>query len=147
MKRAGAGEVLAASYFSCRGDNIYWPLPGYTKCDFIREDSQGNIKKVQVKYASWSHKKGDRNNYLILSFVKNSRNKSSNPYEHKDFDELMCLSEDGRAWLIPYYLIKDKKSICLYSSNPNYNYEKKGLIPDFWLLEDFNYMTYKERDI
>lgn len=143
MQKGAAGEVLAAAYFSSQGDNIFWPLPGFTKCDFVRETPQGELRKVQVKYASWNNKSSGKHSYLHCNLGKRPTQGTEFSYVYGDFDDMFFLSDDGRAWCIPYFLIKDRKSLCLDSTNKNYDYEKHGVVPDFWLLEDYKHILYK----
>ena len=121
-------EMVAATYFSSLGNDIYWPLPGHTKADFIR-DTGDTLLKVQVKKATWS----TNGYYKYLQARLTSRNKNPNPkYKKGDFDEVVFVDDELRIWVAPFLDIEGLTSVCLDGTKSNYKNTSKLYDPDKW---------------
>jgi hypothetical protein len=127
-KSGSHAELVAASYFASLGNDIFWPLPGHTKADFIR-DNQGTLLKVQVKKASWSPSGYHR--YLQARLT--SRNKNPNPkYIKGDFDEVVFVDDEERIWVAPFDDIEGLTSVCLDGTKEGYKTKSNLYDPDKW---------------
>lgn len=121
-------ELYAAYFLADRGYNILWPLKTQSKYDLVIE-KDGKLSKIQVKKASWS--KSGAFEYLQARLAKGKRTTDLH-YEETDVDYFL-ITDRKRVWLIPYEDINGMKSVCLGSTNPNYNpYTKYD--PYKWLL-------------
>ncbi len=121
-------EMFAAYFLANRGYNILWPLKTQSKYDLVIE-YDGKLFKVQVKKATWS--RAGSFEYLQSRLSKDKRT-SSLHYKDTDVDYFL-ITDRNKVWLIPYEDIKDMKSVCLSSTNPNYKpYSKYD--PDKWLV-------------
>ena len=120
-------EVTAAKYFTETGCDIFWPLAGFTKSDFIRDDN-GTLKRIQVKKVSWVQ----NNPAIPFRYLSVPLHHSKGEaYKKEDVDEVVLVDEDERIWVIPFEEIEGKKGLILDSTNPDYrptvNYN-----PDDW---------------
>lgn len=126
-----SSELYAASWFSRKGWEVYFPLATQSRCDFLVE-TKGAYKKVQVKTASWS--KSGKFKYLQVRLSSQGPTKRKF-YDETDFDYIVFV-DYPRIWVAPFSEIEGKTSICLDSTNPEYKIRDKSYDPDSWRLDN-----------
>lgn len=97
-------ELFVAYKLAQRGYKIYFPFLTQSKADLIIEDTKGNFTKVQVKTATKSSAK--ENEFIQIRLGGCGRTE----YKEGDFDFLAMVYGE-RWWLLPWDLVKDKKSM------------------------------------
>ena len=113
MSSHTAQGIYAESIFivEClkRNLKLSQPIADLYGYDFIIETSNG-FKKVQVK----SSKKPCRKNSYNMSV---NRGFNARPYDDGDFDYVACYLIQHDLWyIIPFHLVKGKRSIRLFPS-------------------------------
>jgi len=121
-------ELKAASYFAGKGFEVYWPMHTQSRCDFIIYKNE-YFNKVQVKTATWS-KTGE---HLYLQCRLKNRNKYGTVYLEGDFDWIVFIDGE-RMWATGWEEVEGLSSVCLDSTNPNYNPRDKDYNPADWLV-------------
>ena len=122
-----SAELYAASFFSEKGFNIFWPLLTQSRCDFVIE--KDNIyQKIQVKKATWSR----IGNFEYLQCRLKNRNKYGSWYKEGDYDLLVFVSDEKELWIAPFEEVNHLVSVCLKGTKEGYKTRSKLYNPDTW---------------
>lgn len=121
--RGAITEHQAAIILASRGYDVHWPFDPIATYDLL-VGKDGVYRKIQVKGAHWQE------NSLRVG-VRAGRGL---PYQPGDFDLLMAVADDGRAWLIPYTACHDRQSLSL-DTKLGKSTKAKPYDPSLWLLK------------
>ena len=125
MKPKEKGDIAAAnaiSYFMTNGYEVCLPIGDKRPYDLVVE-LDGNLYRVQVKYAGWYT--GDKKHKAALRTMGgNQSNHTIKKYGDNDFDLLFVYVENCRKFLIPWKELKIRNSLAIEASKYS-SYEVK----------------------
>jgi hypothetical protein len=122
--RGVVAEYSAAILLATNGYDVHWPMDPISTYDLLVGKNE-KYRKIQVKRAYWNSRG---------SLAVSTRAGRGLPYQPGDFDMLLAMAEDGRAWLIPYPACHNRKCLYLDTKTPTTRGRKKAYDPDLWLL-------------
>lgn len=117
-QKGNAGLIKVMSDLYDKGYHCFTPFDDFSPVDLIAMDTQGNIKRLQVKYRSLLPSKG-RYEIAARSIV----NRKSVKIDKTLIDGwAVYLEEDQRVTYLPVHIMENK----------NVHYIKPGEIQDIW---------------
>lgn len=113
-------ELLAEYYLITHGYAISKPINDFLEYDFVVEDINGKLYKIQVKTIYFDNNKQRWVASCVTSHIHGNNKRTNKKYTKKSFDfGLFICAEYNKAYLIPISLIEGRRGITFYPNGKN----------------------------
>lgn len=118
-QQGNIGHLLAMSYYASLGWNLSNPITDSNDYDFIAEDLEGNLLKIQAKTTRF---KADSGNYVVGLSTNggNQREYWNKELNTNNIDYVFIVTEEGVCYSIPVEVLDSKNSLTLYDKYEPY---------------------------
>lgn len=117
-QQGNIGHLLAMSYYASLGWNLSNPITDSNDYDFIAEDLDGNLLKIQAKTTRF---KSDSGNYIVcLSTSGGNQREYWRKELNSSIDYIFVVTEEGVCYSIPTYSLDSRNSLTLYDKYEPY---------------------------
>lgn len=113
-------ELLAEYYLTHNGYIVSKPINDFFEYDFVIDNQQGNLYKVQVKTIYFDNNKKRWISSCVTSHIRGNGRRGNKKYTEQSFDYgLFICKEYNLAYLIPISKLVGKRSITFYPNGKN----------------------------
>lgn len=113
-------ELLAEYYLINNGFIVSKPINDFSEYDFIADNLNGKIIRVQVKTIYWDNSKKRYMGSCVTSHIRGNNRRLNKKYNANSFDYcLFICAEYNSAYMIPITSILGRRSITFYPNGKN----------------------------
>ena len=108
-------ELLAEYFLISQGYIVSKPINDFSEYDFVADDCDGQLYKVQVKTIYFDNNKKRWVGSCVTSHIRGNGRRTNKKYTKKSFDfGLFICAEHNSAYMIPISLIEGRRGITFY---------------------------------
>lgn len=108
-------ELLAEYFLINQGYIVSKPINDFLEYDFVIDDRDGNLYKIQVKTVYFDNNKQRWLGSCVTSHIRGNGRRLNKKYTNQSFDfGVFICAEYNSAYMIPISLIAGRRSITFY---------------------------------